>query len=391
MILDSPFGAYHHYSAQLCNALCERREIDEVFFVPIFAERHRSGISEEEAELLDPRVVVDLIVPGGKSRVWRYFVFSINLFRHLKNVLRSMPCLIHIQTGTGLQLLDTTLLVFYRILGIPIVRTVHELTTAERIKEENSLDRWLGKRQLRMADAIIAHNLQVKKRILELSGEGAAISIVPHGHYLVFRKFIPNEKEAEMPFNDPPVALFFGFKRHKGIEIFLQALQVLQEKGFPIRARIVGRINPGDEDLVQKIKHLPSVEINPGYIPNSEIWKIYVKSDFVVLPYIKGTTSGAIHLAYAFKRPVIVSDLDCFRDLVVDGKTGFIVPKGDPSSLADGIIRICQNREERIRMGEAGFQRTTSETYGWEGIAEKTAQVYMETFERRKKKTSAER
>lgn len=385
MVLDCPIGAYHHYSSQLCNALVERSEFTKVVFVPIFAERHLPWISNEEVGFIDPRVDIDLIGPGGRSKAWRHFIFFKNLFRHMREVSRSSPCVVHIQTDTGLQLLDFLLFFLYRLLGVPIVRTVHEPTAADRIKMPNRFEEWFGKLQLKKAAAIIVHDAQTKIYIGDLIEKNDSIFAIPHGHYLVFRKYISNEKDAEMPFNNPPVALFLGIKRHKGFEIFLQALQQLQKKNFPIKAKIVGRISPGDEDLVHKIKsfNLRNVEIHPGYIPTAEIWKVYAESDFVVLPYLRGTTSGAIHLAYAFKRPVITSDLNCFRELVIDGKTGFIVPKGDTSALAEGIIRICRSRNERIKMGEAGFQKVCSEIYSWELIAEKTAQVYTEAFKRK--------
>ena len=383
MILDSPVGAYHHYCAQLCNSLIERLEITEVVLVSIFAEANQACISEEELELLDSRLVSHLLYPGDRSKVLRYFAFFKNLFQHLREVSRSSPCVIHIQTATGLQILDTLLPFIYRLLGVPIVRTIHELTAAERIKMPNRFEEWLGKVQLKKADSIIVHDIQSQKRIGDILGEGRPIFVVPHGNYLVFRNFIPNEKETTMPFNNPPVALFLGIKRHKGLEIFLEALQLLQDKSFPIKAKIVGRITQGDDDLLEKINNLRNVEIETGYIPNAQLWKIYTNSDFVVLPYLKGTTSGALHLAYAFKRPVITSDLDCFRELVVDGKTGFMIPKGDPFALAEGIMRICKSREELIHMGEAGFQEVSSETYSWECIAEKTAQVYLETLKQK--------
>lgn len=380
MLLDSPVGAYHHYCAQLCNALSDLPYIAKVVMVFIFAEPNMDSISEEELELLDPRVSTSLLCPGVRSKAYRYFSLFKNLFRHMIEVSRSSPCVVHIQTGTGLQILDVLLPFFYRAIGIPIVRTVHEMTAAERVKIPNRLEEWLGILQLKQANAVITHDLKTQIRVANKIRENTPTVVVPHGNYLVFRKFLYGGKDPEMPSNNPPIALFLGIKRHKGIIIFLEALLQLQEMDFPIMAKIVGRINPGDEDIVEMIKKIRNVEINPGYIPNAELWRVYANSDFVVLPYLKGTTSGAIHLAYAFKRPVIASDIECFNDLVVHGKTGFIVPKGDPSALAGAMKRICLSREERYRMGEAGFNLECLSTYDWKFISGKTVHIYRDVI-----------
>lgn len=385
MVLDVPRGAYYHYCAELCNALVKHPRVAEVRLAAIFAERHRPGISDEEKALLDPRVVIEIIGPGGQSKGWRYFAFFRNLLRHLKGLVRSPASVIHLQTGTGLQLLDTLLPFFYRLLGVPVVRTMHEPTAAERIKVPSRLEEWIGARQLKGADAVIVHDLKSQKRLLDRWGEkGPSVVVIPHGHYLFFRRYRPDSMDETTPENRPPVALFLGIKRHKGIEVFIEALRQLQVRGFPIEGRIVGQVNPGDEDLVESIRALRNARIETGYIPNAKLWKVYASSDFVVLPYLKGTTSGAIHLAFAFKRPVIVSDLDCFKELVADGTTGLVVPQGDAAALAEAMVRICRDRSERAAMGEAGFQRISSEYYSWENIAEKTADVYFMAFKRKK-------
>jgi glycosyltransferase involved in cell wall biosynthesis len=385
MVLDVPRGAYYHYCAELCNALVKHPQIAEVRLAAMFAERHRPGISAEEKALLDPRVAIDVIGPGGRSKGWRYFAFFKNLARHLREISRSPSCVVHLQTGTGLQLLDTALPLLYRFLGLAVVRTLHEPTAAERIKVPTRFEEWVGRQQLKSADALIVHDVPTQRRLLDrLDKKSRSVVVIPHGHYLMFRKYIPVEKKEEMPDHHPPVALFLGVKRHKGLEVFIQALRQLQERGFPIEGKIVGQINPGDEDLVDSIKGLKNARIDPGYLPNDTLWKSYAESDFVVLPYLKGTTSGAIHLAYAFKRPVIASDLDCFKELVTDGKTGFVVPRGDASALAEAMVRICRDRRERIAMGEAGFQRISSEGYSWERIAEVTAELYAQTLKRKK-------
>lgn len=382
MLYDVPMGAYHHYCAQLCNALVNRTDIGRLALTAVFAERHRQGVDPDEQELLDPRVEMVVIGPGGGTKFSRYRLFFSNLLKHLADISNDGHTLVHIHTATGLNLLDLALLLSYKAKGVPIVRTIHELTAAERSALPTGFELWFGRLLLRFANAIIVHDEITKTRIIDMLGKhNREVVVIPHGNYLVFRQFIQTTPTDR---SDKPVVLFLGIKRHKGIEVFLNAMQQLQSENFPVKGLIAGRINPGDEDLIDRIKSLANVELDATYLPNREIWRIYNRADIVVMPYLKGTTSGAVHLAYAFKRPVIVSDIECFRQIVTDGETGSVVPRGDAESLTHAIKQLSENKTMREAMGMAGFERVSSGDYHWDRIAELTAGLYKQILNGKK-------
>src|SRR5207245_103172 len=70
--------------------------------------------------------------------------------------------------------------------------------------------------------------------------------------------------------------------------------------------------------------------------------------------------------AGAMARPVIATDFPSSRELVRPGETGLLVPPGDPTALAEAILRFLEGPEVARRMGEAGFalarQRYDAET-----------------------------
>jgi glycosyltransferase involved in cell wall biosynthesis len=55
--------------------------------------------------------------------------------------------------------------------------------------------------------------------------------------------------------------------------------------------------------------------------------------------------------AMALGKPVITSDVPGYTDTVVDGVTGFIVPKGEANILADRIIELATDRNRAKSMG----------------------------------------
>jgi glycosyltransferase involved in cell wall biosynthesis len=140
----------------------------------------------------------------------------------------------------------------------------------------------------------------------------------------------------------------------------------------------------GDPDLRAEAERLPALEVAAGYVPNEELWRCFVRSSFVVMPYLTGATSAAVHLAYAFKRPVIASDLECFREVVIPGETGIVVPKADPVALKNAIVELGNDPRRCRTMGEAGFRLESSSSYDWNTIADATVQIYLDAQQRRR-------
>ena len=61
--------------------------------------------------------------------------------------------------------------------------------------------------------------------------------------------------------------------------------------------------------------------------------------------------------AQAFGVPAVSFDCPCGPSEVIrDGENGFLVPDGDVDALAAALLRIMENDEERIRMGQNAFR-----------------------------------
>ncbi|MEN6535176.1 MAG: glycosyltransferase family 4 protein [Bryobacteraceae bacterium] len=57
--------------------------------------------------------------------------------------------------------------------------------------------------------------------------------------------------------------------------------------------------------------------------------------------------------AMAFEKPVIGTRVGGIPDLIDDGKTGFIVPRGDQRAIANRILNLVEDRDLRNAMGRA--------------------------------------
>lgn len=89
----------------------------------------------------------------------------------------------------------------------------------------------------------------------------------------------------------------------------------------------------------------------------ADVGSIYAASDAVVLTSANEGTPVTVIEAQAAGRPVVSTDVGGVRDIVDDGRSGFVVPPGDVGALADRLIRLAGDRALRERLGRAGTAR----------------------------------
>lgn len=65
--------------------------------------------------------------------------------------------------------------------------------------------------------------------------------------------------------------------------------------------------------------------------------------------------------AMAARVPVVTSDVGAVRDMVADGREGFVVPSGDADEFADRIARLADDPALRHAMGERARARADGE------------------------------
>lgn len=75
--------------------------------------------------------------------------------------------------------------------------------------------------------------------------------------------------------------------------------------------------------------------------------------------------------------PVIASDVGGCNESVAEGKTGFLVPRGDVGVLRERLSQLILNPEERRKMGNAGRARYEEE-FTFRRMYERTLEVYRE-------------
>lgn len=93
----------------------------------------------------------------------------------------------------------------------------------------------------------------------------------------------------------------------------------------------------------------------PG--PVKPVHDVYAASDLFVMPsFHEGLCNACLEAGFA-ALPQVVSDAGGNGEIVVDGATGAVVPKGDPNALAAALRRYLADPSLGRAHGEAGRQR----------------------------------
>jgi glycosyltransferase involved in cell wall biosynthesis len=133
----------------------------------------------------------------------------------------------------------------------------------------------------------------------------------------------------------------------KGIELLLESWQLIQRKGsLPgWKLALVGPEREseggGGETWVRGLRArfaAPDVEWHPPIYDEAELGRTYAQATVFVYPSLaeRGETFGvAVLEAMAAGTTPVVSDLACFRDLVVSGRNGLIFDHRGASPAAD--------------------------------------------------------
>lgn len=112
--------------------------------------------------------------------------------------------------------------------------------------------------------------------------------------------------------------------------------------------------------------------------------EIYGMMDIFVLPSHREGFPRSLIEASATGLPVIATDIRGCREVVDDGKTGFLVPIRDHRALAEAILDLLRHPDLAESMGKAGRRRAESE-FDEKLIVKRQLDAYQELLKGRQK------
>mgnify|MGYP001615252783 FL=1 len=251
--------------------------------------------------------------------------------------------------------------------------------------------RWTGAKTLFVCDNVVPHEKRIGDRAftrfafryvdyfivqskaveddLNAFQPRARYKLVPHPVYEIFGDGFPKaEARAKLKLADERIILFFGYvRRYKGLHTLLDAMPTILEK-VKLKLLVVGEFYDDEEKYRRQIAEgslQNDVIVRADYVPNEEVGLYFSACDVVVLPYVSATQSGIVQIAYQFDKPVIATDVGGLAEVVLNGKTGFIVPPQQPAEVANAVLRFYQEKREEEFVRNV---REEKKKYSWEAL-----------------------
>lgn len=146
----------------------------------------------------------------------------------------------------------------------------------------------------------------------------------------------------------------------KRVHLLLDAMAALKRKHENLTCLIVGD-GPERKELEQRAQKLGISEavIFTGF-QNDPLSYINLMDLFVMATRSEGLPNVVLE-AMLLSKPVCAFDVIGPSELVLDGKTGYLVPSGNVELLAEKISNLLTDSSERKRLGELGRQRVNKE------------------------------
>lgn len=259
---------------------------------------------------------------------------------------------------------------------VPLVTTVHD------VSRHPGDDSWwknpsvLLPLQWRWADQVIVHSQSDRQKLIaKHCRQPESVHVIPIGVFDFYRAWA----HADAAERENSILFFGRIWGYKGLQHLIAAEPLITKKVPDARIVIAGQGEPF-RPYRQAMVNPEHFEVRNRRIANKEVAQLFQSASVVVLPYIEASQTGVVPIAYAFGKPVVATHVGGIPEVVDHGKTGLLVPPGDPSALAKAIVTLLLDRPARLRMGRRAREKAEG-ALSWPKIAEKTLHVYRRTLE----------
>jgi glycosyltransferase involved in cell wall biosynthesis len=210
---------------------------------------------------------------------------------------------------------------------------------------------WLSRRSFRLARHLVTWSAWAKQGLIdEYQVPAEKITVIPPG--VDSQSLAPLRPGAAE--DDALRILFVGgdFER-KGGRVLLEAFRRLRQTlvaGSPST-----RLGPPPElHVVTRDTLLPEngLFVYHGLEPNSAgLLQLYRECDIFCLPTFADALAMVLLEAGAAGLPLVATELAALPAIVIDGRTGLLVPPGDPGALTYALGRLAADRPLRLALG----------------------------------------
>ena len=162
------------------------------------------------------------------------------------------------------------------------------------------------------------------------------------------------------PADRPPVVAAVGrLVEKKGFVDLVDAVDLLVAEGRTLQVDLVGT-GPLEDALREQIRRrgLGDVVRMHGALPQGEVRKVVSRAAAFAAPCVVGSDGNRDGLptvlleAMALGTPCVATPVTGIPEVLVDHRTGLLVPESDPVRLAAALARLLDDSALRVRLAE---------------------------------------
>jgi glycosyltransferase involved in cell wall biosynthesis len=204
----------------------------------------------------------------------------------------------------------------------------------------------LQRQAYRTATRIVANSAAAARQLETEGVPSSRIRVIPNG--VALDRFAPRAFRGPMT----TVTTIANLREEKAHEVLLCAAAILRERHPRLRYVIVGE-GPrraalermaADLGITDRVEFLGHREDVPELLAHTDVYVLPSRSE--------AFPNGAIE-AMAAGVPVVASAVGGLLDLIEDGRTGVLLPVGDPHALAAALDGLAQSPARAAALGRA--------------------------------------
>jgi starch synthase len=183
-----------------------------------------------------------------------------------------------------------------------------------------------------------------------------------------------------------PAVVFVGrVTRQKGLPVLLRAAEWIDPSAQLVLCAGQADTAELQAEVTGLVEHLRATRSGviwiPGMLVKPEVIQILSHATVFACPS-EYEPLGIVNLeAMACGCAVVASAVGGIPEVVADGKTGLLVPAGDPEALATAINTLIGDPDRAAEFGARGRERAVAE-FSWDQIAAQTAALYTDLARR---------
>ena len=268
---------------------------------------------------------------------------------------------------------------FLRKVKRPVVMTVHEIVGPSGNPAYRAAIR-LSNRLHFLHPSVkryIVHTEQDRKRLASAGISPDRIEVIRHGVPPSPDLMARNEAKQLLGLEDRFVITIFGFMaRKKGHFVALDALNELPED---VTLVIAGGKHPEDttgyvDEVTARAREQGVRARITGYLPSSDVLVYMAATDLILAPFSDSSGSGSLALAFACGMPILASDIEPHREILLDTPGSMRMFGRTEQDLAREIVSLRNDPSEieHLRQGAGAY----AEAHSFRAVAEQTARLY---------------